>query len=88
MFSRNRYCKIFSSLKDSKKFYGRPRIHAELKEKGDSYSRHRVARLRKESEIVFKNKKKFRVTTNSNYFYLIAENLLQRQFDVSRTGEC
>ena len=28
------------------------------------------------------------VTTNSNHSYPIAENLLQRQFDVSRPGEC
>jgi putative transposase len=41
----------------------------------------------REKGVVSKHKKKFRVTTNSNHSYSIAENLLQRQFDVSRPGE-
>ena len=76
------------AYKERKKVYGSPRIHAELNEKGNSFSRHRVARLMRENGIVSKHKKKFRVTTNSNHSYSIAENLLQRQFDVSRPGEC
>jgi putative transposase len=39
-------------------------------------------------EIVSKHKKKFRVTTNSVHSFPIAENLLQRQFNVSRPGQC
>ena len=74
--------------KESKKAYGSPRIHAELNEKGNSCSRHRVARLMRDNGIVSKHKKKFRITTNSNHSYPIAENLLQRQFDVSQPGEC
>ena len=70
--------------KESKKAYGSPRIHAELNEKGNSCSRHRVARLMRDNGIVSKHKKKFRITTNSNHSYPIAENLLQRQFDVSQ----
>ena len=38
--------------------------------------------------IVSKHKRKFRVTTNSAHSYPVAENLLQRQFDVSRPGQC
>ena len=48
----------------------------------------RVARLMRENGIVSKHKKRFRITTNSNHSYPITENLLQRQFDISRPGEC
>ena len=74
--------------KESKKAYGSPRIHAELNEKGNSCSRHRVARLMRNNGIASKHKKKFRITTNSVHTYPIAENLLQRRFDVFKPGQC
>jgi putative transposase len=72
----------------SRKTYGSPRIYAELNETGHTCSRYRVARLMRQHGIVSKHKKKFRVTTNSNHSYPIAENLLQRRFNVSRHGKC
>ncbi|MGY8761274.1 MAG: IS3 family transposase, partial [Nitrospinaceae bacterium] len=47
--------------KESKKVYGIPRIHAELNEKGNSFSRHRVTRLMRGNRVASKQKKKFRV---------------------------
>ena len=72
--------------KKSRKTYGSPRVHADLNETGHVCSKHRVARLMRENGIVSKHKKMFNVTTNSNHSYPIAENLLQRQFDVSEPG--
>jgi len=72
----------------SRKTYGSPRIHAELNESGHACSRYRVARLMRQHGIVSKHKKKFRVTTNSVHSYPIAENQLERQFDVSRPNQC
>jgi len=72
----------------SRKTYGSPRIHAELNESGHACSRYRVARLMRQNGIVSKHKKKFRVTTNSVHSYPIAENQLQRQFDVAKPGQC
>jgi len=72
----------------SRRNYGSPRIHAELNENGYACSRHRVSRLMRQHGIVSKHKRKFRVTTNSAHSYPIAENLLQRQFDVSGPGQC
>jgi len=72
----------------SRKTYGSPRIHAELNAKGHSCGRHRVARLMRRHGIVSKHKRKFKVTTNSVHSHPIAENLLQRRFDVSRPGQC
>jgi len=71
----------------SRKTYGSPRIHAELNQNGHSCSRYRVARLMRQHGIVSKHKKKFQVTTNSVHSYPVAENLLQRRFDVSRPGQ-
>ena len=72
----------------SRKTYGSPRIHAELNESGHVCSRYRVARLMRRYGIVSKHKRKFRVTTNSVHSFPIAENLLQRRFDVLSPGEC
>ena len=47
-----------------------------------------VARLMRQHGIVSKHKKKFRITTNSVHSFPIAENLLQRRFNVSRPGQC
>ena len=74
--------------KRSRKTYGSPRIYAELKESGHACSRYRVARLMRQHGIVSKHKRKFKVTTNSVHSYPIAENLLQRRFNVFRPGQC
>jgi len=71
----------------SRKTYGSPRIHAELNENGHACSRYRVARLMRQHGIVSKHKKKFRLTTNSAHSYPVAENQLQRQFDVSKPNQ-
>jgi transposase InsO family protein len=40
-----------------------------------------VARLMRHKEIAAVTKRKFRVTTNSNYGHRVAENLLDRRFE-------
>lgn len=72
----------------SRKTYGSPRIHAELKASGRACGKHRVARLMRRHGIVSRHKRKFKATTHSNHSYPVAENLLQRQFDVSGPGQC
>ena len=72
----------------SRKTYGSPRIYAELNETGHTCSRYRVARLMRQHGIVSKHKKKFRVTTNSAHSFPIAKNLLRREFNVARPGQC
>jgi len=79
---------IKAVYRKSRKTYGSPRIYAELNETGHACSRYRVARLMRQHGIVSKHKKKFRVTTNSVHSFPIAENLLQRRFNVSRPGQC
>jgi len=57
--------------------YGSPRIHAELRDRGYSIGRNRVARLMKMNKIRAKTKKKFKVTTHSKHKYPLSPNLLK-----------
>jgi len=79
---------IKAVYRKSRKNYGSPRIYAELNETGHTCSRYRVARLMRQHGIVSKHKKKFRVTTNSTHSFPVAENLLQRRFNVSKPSRC
>ena len=67
---------------ESRRTYGSPRIHAELRELGRHVSRKRVARLMKRHGIRPKQKRKFRTTTDSSHALPVAENILDREFDV------
>lgn len=72
----------------SRKTYGSPRIHAELRDRGISCGKRRVARLMRRHGIVSRHKRKFKATTNSAHSHPVAGNLLQRRFDVREPGQC
>jgi putative transposase len=61
--------------------YGSPRIHAELRARGQACCVNTVAKLMKQHDLAAKTKRKFRHTTDSNHDLPVAENLLDRQFD-------
>jgi len=61
--------------------YGSPRIHDELRSRGERVGRKRVARLTKVEGLRGK-KRRFRVTTNSDHAYPVAPNLLDRKFAI------
>lgn len=71
----------------SKETYGSPRITAELRQQGIKVSRKMTAKLMREMNLSSKVKKKYKVTTNSTHRYAVAENLLDRNFTVSRKNE-
>jgi len=63
---------------DSRKTYGRPRLHVALRAKGRQCGKHRLVRLMKEEGIEGLQRRRFRVkTTDSNHPYAIAPNLLK-----------
>lgn len=70
----------------SRKRYGSPRVHVELKENGIRTNRKRVARLMRKEGIKAKRARKFCVTTNSQHEHPIALNTLDRQFDIHAVG--
>lgn len=62
--------------------YGSPRVHAELNETGIETGRHRVARLMREHGLQARRPKRYRPTTDSGHGLPVAQNLLERRFDV------
>jgi len=62
--------------------YGSPRMHEELIDLGYHCSENRVARLMRVNGIRALQKRKFRVTTDSKHDNPVAENVLDRKFDV------
>jgi putative transposase len=62
--------------------YGSPRIHAQLRASSKFHGRNRIARLMREHKIQGRQRRKFRVTTDSNHKFPVSENVLDRQFVV------
>jgi putative transposase len=74
--------KIRKAQKKGRGQYGSPRIYKELKAKGETCSRKRIARLMRKNAIRAKRKRKFVVTTDSKHDFKVAPNLLERNFHV------
>jgi putative transposase len=67
--------------------YGSPRIHAELKSQGQCHGLKRVARLMRENDIRARQKRKFKVTTDSKHSHPVAPNLLRRDFEATAPNQ-
>ena len=65
-----------------KQRYGAPRIHAELRVRGELCSRKRVARLMRKNALQAKAKRKFKATTDSSHKQPVFDNLLNQNFKV------
>lgn len=66
--------------KASSGFYGSRRLLRDLHDIGESCSRGRVIRLMRAEEIRGKQRRRFRVTTQSDHENAVADNLLDRHF--------
>ncbi len=65
---------------ENRKQYGSPRIFKELHGTEYSCSKKRIARLMRENDIVARQKRRFKVTTDSSHDYPISPNLVNRNF--------
>ena len=72
--------RVSSSHHASKRRYGSPRVHEDLKASGAKVGRKRVARLMQENRLVAITRRRFRKTTDSKHNFPIAPNLLGRDF--------
>jgi putative transposase len=67
----------------SRQTYGHRRIHAELRQDGETCGKGRVSRLMRQHKLVARLRRKHRTTTDSTHQEAVAPNLLDRQFAVS-----
>jgi len=63
--------------------YGSPRVHKELKASGIAVSRKRIARLMAQLGLEGRRKRRFKATTDSKHTMPVAENILDRNFEVN-----
>lgn len=68
---------------ESKRRYGSPRVHDELKAQGQTIGRNRVARLMRQDGLRAKAARKFRATTDSAHGKSVAPELLKQNFKVN-----
>jgi putative transposase len=71
----------------SRRTYGSPRVHVELKRSGFRVGEKRVARLMREHGLVARSKRRFRRTTDSNHKHPPAPNVLARVFKTAAPNE-
>ncbi len=67
----------------SRRTYGSPRVHQELRAEGIRMAKKRVARLMREDGLVARRRKRGVRTTDSAHRQPVAPNVLNRQFDVN-----
>jgi putative transposase len=64
--------------------YGSPRVHAELRERGQCTGRKRVARLMRMEGLRARSRRRYRCTTDSGHGMAIKGNVLGRRFTVAQ----
>ena len=74
--------KVRAIHKANDEAYGSRRMSQALRTDGDDVGRYQAGTLMKKANVEVKQKKRFRVTTDSKHNYPVAPNLLDRQFDI------
>ncbi len=80
--NRSLLVEIRAVHKRSKRRYGSPRVYHQLRRDRVACSENRVARLMRVNGIEAAQKRRFKVTTDSEHAQPVAENVLDRQFEV------
>ena len=73
---------VLAAYKSGRGAYGSPRVHEELKAGGIAVSRKRIARIMRELGLEGRKKRGFKATTDSKHTMPVADNILDRNFEV------
>ena len=74
---------ILAAHKPTRETYGAERLQKDLLDHGVEVGVSRLKRIRRESNIYCKQRKKFKTTTNSRHSFPIANNLLEQKFEAN-----
>lgn len=85
---RDLLIEITRVFEENRKQYGSPRVYKELHGTEFSCSRSRVARLMRENDLVARQKRRYKVTTDSSHDYPVSPNLVNQNFSVDSINEC
>jgi len=75
--------KVAAAHQRSRRTYGSPRVHRELRAQGVRVGKKRVERLMRENGIQGRSKRRFKRTTDSKHGGPVAPNVLARRFTVA-----
>jgi transposase InsO family protein len=75
--------KVAAAYQRSRRTYGSPRVHRELRAQGERVGKKRIERIMRENGIQGRAKRRFKRTTDSKHGGPIAPNILARQFTVA-----
>jgi transposase InsO family protein len=75
---------INKAYNNARQLYGYRKVHAALKAANVNCSQNRVQKLMQNAGLQSRIKRRFKATTNSNHKLPVAENLLERQFEIKR----
>lgn len=78
---------IRAAFKASRRRYGSPRVHAELRATGHRVARKRIARLMRQDGLRARPRRRFVMTTQSKHKHAIAPNVVARKFEVSAPNQ-
>lgn len=68
--------------------YGSPRVYRKLRDRGARCSRKRVARLMRQHGLCARRARRFMPTTDSDHRLPVAENVLDRRFEIAVPDAC
>jgi transposase InsO family protein len=74
-------------MAQAERWSGTPRIYQDLQALGIKCSRNRVAQLMKEHNLVVRKTRRFVATTDSDHAFLVARNLLNREYQVEAVAD-